>query len=217
MEPLAGLYRESADMARAVVKNALACEIAGADSVLFNMGNEYDQRRRKLISLLADSLNINLAVKTGLDDRSLDALTEIRPAMVVFPYQPERRDSLTHLVTNLQVENILVGLEIALEVEHVRDAAKLKCDYVIFNCEPYASAGNTGAQIDEINQISKLAALSGRLSLGSAASADFTPNQLSRMNAAVQFEEYVVGLHFFSNALIHGYDKAMDILRFSIK
>jgi pyridoxine 5'-phosphate synthase PdxJ len=203
-------------MSRVIVKNALSCEIAGADSVAISMGHEYDQRKRKLIALLVESVNINLAVKTGLDDRSLDALGDIKPAMVIFPYQAERREVLSGAVTNLQVENILVGLEIPLDVEPIKDAAKLKCDYVVLNCEPYVSSKNLNARLDELNKIVKMAGLGGRLSLGTIASGDFSPNLLSKMNAAVQMEEYIVGLHFFNNSLIHGYSKAMDILRFAL-
>jgi pyridoxine 5'-phosphate synthase PdxJ len=174
LEPLSNLYRENPDMSRAIVRNALSCEIAGADSIIVNMGGEYDQRRRKLISMLVESLNINLAVRTGLDDRSLDALVEIKPAMVVFPFLNERRDSLAHVVTNLQVENILVGLEIPLEIEHIKEAARLKSDYVALNCEPYISARSLNARLDEMNKIVKLVGLSGRLSLGGEA----TPTSL---------------------------------------
>jgi hypothetical protein len=216
LEPLVNLYRENPEMSRAIVKNALSCEIAGADSVLISMGHEYDQRKRKLIALLVDSLNINLAVKTGLDDRSIDALADIKPAMAVFPYQADKRDTLTNVVTNLQVENVLVGLEIPLDVEPMKDAAKIKCDYVLLNCESYVSARNLNARLDELNKISKLVGLGGRLSLGSIACGDFSSNLLSKMNSAVQIEEYIVGLNFFNNSLIHGYSKAMDILRFAL-
>jgi pyridoxine 5'-phosphate synthase PdxJ len=216
LEPLSTLYRESSDLTRAIVRNALSCEIAGADSVLIGMGNDNDQRRRKLISLLVDSLNINLAVKSGLDDRSLEALAEMKPAMVIFPYQAERKDLLTNAVTNLQVEGILVGLEIPLNIEHIKDAARLKSDYVILNCEPYCSARNMNARLDEMNNVVKLASLSARLSMGVIAAGDFSPGLLSKLNGAVHIEEYVVGLHFFTSSLIHGYGKALDIIRFSL-
>lgn len=216
LDPLVNLYRENSDLPKAVVKNALSCEIAGADSVLIGMGHEYDQRKRKLIALLVDSVDINLTVRTGLDDRSIDALLDIKPAMVVFPYQSEKRDILTNVVTNLQIENILVGLDIPLDIEPMKDAAKLKCDYVVLNCEPYISARSLNARLDELNKIVKMVGLGGRLSLGSIAQGDFSPNLISKMNIAVQVEEYIVGLHFFNNSLIHGYSKAMDILRFAL-
>jgi hypothetical protein len=39
---------------------------------------------------------------------------------------------------------------------------------------------------------------------------------VARLNAAVQIEEYIVGLHFFNSSLIHGYGKAMDMVRFAL-
>jgi pyridoxine 5'-phosphate synthase PdxJ len=216
LEPLAGLYQSEPDMIRAIIKNALACEIAGADSILIGMGKEYDQKRKKLISVLADNLDINLSVKTNLDDRTLETLTDLKPGMVILPYHADKKEMLSSTVTNLQIENILVGLEIPLELELVKDAARLKCDYVILDCNSFCQAKSLTVGFEELNKIVKLVGLCSRLSMGAIASGDFSANQLARLGAAVKIEEYILGLPFFSSSLIYGYARAIEMAKYSL-
>jgi pyridoxine 5'-phosphate synthase PdxJ len=216
LEPLAGLYHDGSDLAKSMVKNALACEVAGADSILIGMGKEYDQKRKKVISLLVESLDINLSIKCGHDGKAIEALQDLKPGMVIMPYQPDKKDFLASTITNLQVENILTGLEVPLELEHVKEAAKLKCDYVILNCGIYCQAKTINARLDELGKISKLVALSSRLSMGAVVSGDFTPNHISQLAGAAQIEEYMTGLPFISSSLIYGYKKAIENLKFAL-
>jgi pyridoxine 5'-phosphate synthase PdxJ len=216
LEPLANLYSDGSDMIKAVVKNGQACEIAGADSVIFGMGKEYDQRRKRAAMLLIDSLDIALAIRCGSDTRSFEATQDLKPAMAMLKFTSERRETPSTAITNLQVVNILVGMEVGLDIDQIKEAARLKCDYAILNCESFCAARTVNAQLDELGKISKLAGLANRLSMGVIASGDFTPLHLSKLSGAAQIEEYIMGLPFISNALIHGYSKALDILRHAL-
>jgi pyridoxine 5'-phosphate synthase PdxJ len=217
LEPLASLYRDGTDMIKAVVKNGLACEIAGADSVIIGLGKEYDQRRRKAAALLNDSLDISLAIRCGTDDRSLESLQDLKPAMAFFKFSPDMKGALGTAITNLQVDNILVGMEVDLDIDQLKEVARLKCDYAILNCESLCSAKTINAQLYELGRISKMAGLANRLSMGVAVIGDFTPGHLSKLSGAAQIEEYIMGLPFISNALIHGYGKTIEILRQALK
>ena len=214
LEPLAGLYHDSNEMARAIFKNATACEIAGADSVMINLGN--DSRKRKIISSLIETLGIGVTVRAGSDDKSLESLIDLRPAMAMIPFQADRKDTLSTGITNLQIENVLVGMEVPIELDHVKEAARLKCDYVILNCEQFCSASSINAQLEELNKISKLAVLASRLSLGAIVSGDFNSGHLARMKGALAIEEIIMGIPFFSVSLIHGYSRALEIARFAL-
>jgi pyridoxine 5'-phosphate synthase PdxJ len=216
LEPLANLYLDGSDMVKAMVKNGLACEIAGADSIIFGLGKEYDQRRRRAASLLADSLDIPLAIRCGADSRSLEAVQDLKAAMVLLKLAPERREISSTAITNLQVANVLVGMEVALDIDQIKEAARLKCDYTILNCESFCFAKTVNAQLNELGKISKLAGLANRLSMGVAAIGDFTPIHLSKLRDAAHIEEYIMGLPFISSALIHGYEKALEVLRHAL-
>ena len=216
LEPLAGLYGGDSDLVKAIVKNALACEIAGADGVLFNTGNEFDQARRRAVSILVDSLDIGLAVRMAPEERPLHMLQELKPAMAIIPFDREKKDFLSSAITSLQVENILVALNIPAEMDYVKEAAKLKSDYVVVNCDAYCAARTLNNQLDELEKISKLAGLCTRLSLGVIAAGSFRPCQLSKLSRTAQIEEYITGLPFFSISLMHGYEKTIAALKSSL-
>lgn len=217
LEPLANLYMDGSDMVKSVVKNGLACEIAGADSIIFGLGKELEARHRKAATLLKESLDIPLAFRCGVDNRSLEAVQDLKPAMALLKYSPNKNDALGAAITNLQVENILVGMEVSLDIDQIKETARLKCDYAIINCEPFCSARTITAQLDELGKVSKLASLAGRLSMGAVLSGDFTALHLSKLCGAAQIEEYVMGLPFISSSLIHGYGRALEILRHALK
>lgn len=216
LEPLAGLYGNNADLVKAIVKNALACEIAGADGVVVNGGKDFDQTRRKVVTILVDSLEIALAVRITAEEKSLSIMQDVKPAMAIISFDREKKGFLAGAITALQVENILVALDIPSEMEYVKEAAKLKSDYVIVNCAAYCTAHTLNAQLDELDKISKLAGLCSRLSLGVIAAGPFTPHHLSKMRSTNQIEEYFTGLPFFSSALIHGYEKTISALKSSL-
>ena len=216
LEPLAGLYGNNTDLVKAIVKNALACEIAGADGVVINGGKDFDQARRKVVNILVDSLEIALAVRIGAEEKPLSIMQDIKPAMAIISFDRDKKGLLASAVTSLQIENILVALDIPTEMEYVKEAAKLKADYIIVNCAAYCAARTLNAQLDELEKITKLAGLCSRLSLGVIAAGPFTPHHVSKMRNTNQIEEYITGLPFFSNSLIHGYEKTIDALKSSL-
>jgi pyridoxine 5'-phosphate synthase PdxJ len=216
LEPLASLYGDDSDLIKAVVKNALACEIAGANGILLNTGEEFNPKQRKIIATLVDSLEIGLAVRTKAEDKHLSVLQDLKPAMVIISYERDKKDFLTTAITSLQIENILVALDIPLELEYVKEAAKLKSDYVVVNCQEYCAARTLNAQLDQLDKISKLFGLCSRLSIGGIASGPFIPHHLAKLSSAVQVEEFITGLPFFSNALIYGYEKTINNFKSSI-
>jgi pyridoxine 5'-phosphate synthase PdxJ len=213
LESLASLYHDGSGLVKALVKNAMACEMAGADGVLISITKELDHKWRKAVSALVDSLEIGITVKAKLDEKQLDDLQDLKPAMVIIPYDSSKKESLANIVTNLQVEHILVGMEISLETELVKQAAKFKCDYAVLDCQAFCSARDFSAQIDELNKIGRLVALSSRLSVGVIAAGPIEAHHLTRLSGAARIEEYILGLPLLSSALVHGYAQAIKTIK----
>jgi len=214
LEPLLRLYDfEGAQLHKLILKNALALESAGADGIVFATGQTYDPARRRVISTLAENLDINLSLRTVIDQQWLDAMPEIKPSMVIFPFEGTYEDRYRDAVTRLQVENILVAFNIKPQLELVKAAAKLKGDFVVFDCRDYLKARNLGSQIEELNQISKAAALATRLSMGSIADGDFDSRKLAELNGAKAAEEVFIGIPILSGALQHGYADVLSRLK----
>ena len=208
LEPLCRLFRSGPDLQKALIKHGIAIESAGADGVVIGTGEGYDAGRKRALSILAENLDINLSVKTTLNEQWVEALGEVKPAMVVFPFH--RDDEFSgDLVTRFQIEHILVGFEMPLRIELVKSAARLKADFLIFDCGSYCGAETLNAQVEELNKIARMAALGARLSLGVVASGDFDNQRLLKLASTKSIEEFFIGLPVFGNSLINGYGQAI--------
>ena len=147
LEPLCRLYSGGPDLQKALIKHGMAIESAGADGVVVSTGEGYDAGRKKALSILAENLDINLSIKTTLNEQWIEALRELKPAMVIFPFDGDD-EFPGDLVTRFQIENILVGFEIPLRIELVKTVARLKADFLIFDCRSYCRAETLNAQIE---------------------------------------------------------------------
>lgn len=196
-----------------ILRHCLSLEMAGADGILLNTGKDYEPSRGRLLETLHDTLNIGLAVETTADREWVESLQEIKPSMVVFSYDESRFDDLSGFVTYLQVKDILTAFRIQNEVDLIKNAAKLKADYIILNCERFCSSVSLNEEVEALNNIAKLASLAKKLSLGVIASGEFNKRKLKRLFDTGSVEEFFLGLNFFSESLLHGYGTAVRDIR----
>jgi pyridoxine 5'-phosphate synthase PdxJ len=209
LEPLCRLYPGGPDLQKALIKHSLAIESAGADGVVISTGEGYDTGRKKALSVLAESLEMNLSVKTTLNEQWTEALRELKPAMVIFPFDGDDTRLSGDMVTRFQIENILVGFEIQPQIDLAKAVARLKGDFIIFDCQSYCRAATLNTQVEELNKIARTAALGSRLSVGVIASGDFDNQRLLKLVATKTIEEFFIGLPVFSSSLIAGYNAAI--------
>lgn len=210
LEPLFRLYHAAgSEIHKPLLKHALAMEAAGADGVVLGDFGAYDPARLRVMKGLADNLDMSLSIRTSADEQWIGALLEIKPSLAVFSVDRGEVDKVGNIVTRLQVQNILVGFEIEPDLELVKQAARLKGDFLVFKCGGYLKTESIGGQIEQLNQISKAAALGSRLSLGTLASGDFDKPRLARLAATKAIEEIFSGLPIFAESLIRGYREAI--------
>ena len=77
LEPLCRLFPGGPDLQKALIKHSFAIESAGADGVVMSTGEGYDAGRKKALSILAESLDINLTVRATLNEQWIEALREL--------------------------------------------------------------------------------------------------------------------------------------------
>lgn len=215
LEPLYRLYNSGGkEPHKPFLKHALALESAGVDGIVFGVGGgAYDPGRRRVMTALAEYLDINLSVRASIEEQWLDALLEFKPSLVIFAFDGNYEDSYKDVVTRLQVENILVAFEIKPEIELVKKAARLKGDFLVFDSDLYVDAKSLGDRIEQLNLISKAAALGSRLSMGSVASGDFDKQRLSKLSETKAVEEIFIGLPLITDSLLTGYAQAVKSIR----
>jgi len=214
LEPLYGFYRQRGEeIHRPILKHAVALESAGADGIVFGTGAEYDVGRQRVLTTLSKSLEISLAVRASTSPQWLESLREIKPSLAIFRFDGSGEDTLKDFVTKLQVANIMVACEIAPDIELVKKAARIKCDFLVFDCEPYLGAISLSDQIEQLNLITKAAALATRLSMGSIARGEFDRLRLRRLVETKAVEEILLGLPVFSESLFNGYRGSISSLK----
>ncbi len=213
LEPLYRLYSGGTEPYKPLLKHALALESGGVDGIVFGLGGAYDPVRRRVMSALAEYLDINLSVRVSIEEQWLDALLEFKPSLAIFAFDGSYEDSYKDIVTRLQVENILVAFEIKPEIELVKKAARLKGDFLVFDSDSYLKAESLGERIEQLNLISKAAALGSRLSMGSVAAGDFDKQRLIKLAETKAVEEIFTGLPLITDSLLTGYAEAVKSIR----
>lgn len=199
-----------------ILRHCLSLEMAGVDSVLIDTGDGFEPSRSRMLEIARDTLNIGLTVETGAGEQWIEALQEIKPSMAIFDYDDERYEDYSGFVTRLQVKDILVAFRIKDNVEYVKKTAKLKSDYFILDCGSYCDTESMNKEVEELNNIAKIASLGKKLSMGVIASGEFNKRKLKRLYDTGAVEEFILGLGFFSESLLHGYGVAIQKIRSSL-
>ena len=213
LSPLIRLFGKGPHLEKAIIKHAMACEIAGADSVMIPLGKDGDTARQKTISILSESLDRGLLVKFEIDEKSTEALQELKPTMAVLRYEVEKKNVLPKSITGLQVAGTLAAVEIQPDIEIIKQVAKSKCDYIALDCDAYCSAKSLNSQLAELDKIIKLAELTKRLSMGIIAVGNFDLDKMAKLSNNSLIEEYIVGLPAFSLSLMNGYRKTIELFK----
>ena len=204
------------DPVKDILRQCLALEMAGVDSVLISTTAEFDPSRGRLLEQVKNTLNIGLTVEASYDDKWIESLQEIKPSMVTFNYDEKRIEVLTNYITRLQIQDILIGLRIPEDVESIKKAARLKADYLILATDSFCKAVSLNAELDELNKIVKVASLGRKLSMGVILSGNFTRRKLKLLSDTGVVEEFMLGLDLFSESLLFGYATAVQKIRSSL-
>ena len=116
----------------------------------------------------------------------------------------------------MQIKDVLIGLEVPLETDFIKKAAKLKADYSVFACDLYCEAKSLNQEIEELNKIVKMASLASKLSLGVIAGGQFDNRRLKRLSDTGAIEEFVFGRMILGQSLLNGYRSAFQDIRSSM-
>lgn len=210
-------FYQGTDPRKEILRQCLALEMAGVDSVLLAAAGDYDPPRGRLLELVKGTLNIGLTVQAPCDNKWIESLQEIKPSMVIFDYDENREGELSGYVTRLQVQDILIGFRIPDDVEFIKKAARLKADYIVMSCDSFCAAVSLNNELDELNKIVKLASLGKKLSMGVIATGNFNKRKLKLLNDTGSIEEFMLGSELFSESLLSGHATAIRKIRSSLE
>lgn len=190
-----------------LVKTALLCELAGADGVVVKIKDDGPSpSMEKSLKTIEEAIDIPLAVVTAAGEKQISKLIDVKPDMIVLrSYLPDTAS----LVTKIQVSDIVVGITINPELDQVKETARMKADYVVFDVTGYCTCKNLTERLAYIDKVAKAAALAQRLSVGVIVSGPMNPSQLGKFTEIDQIDEYFLGSQVGFAAIGQGLQKAL--------
>jgi len=200
---------EPADISMSAFKSQAAslCELAGADGVAYAVGHEgLNPVEEKTIKLLKDIVSIPLAVIIPTADRAAEKIIELRPDMVgVTTINSNTQD----FITRLQVADIVTAVRTDPDIEMVRDAAKIKADYVILDATQYCKEKSLSNKLAMLDKIAKAAGLAKRLSMGTILGGPLALSDIAKFGEIEGIEEFFIGHGLAAKAVLFGLEKAI--------
>jgi pyridoxine 5-phosphate synthase len=188
-------------------KAAAVCDLAGAGGVAIRIKKgEFNPEYEKYIKGIKEVLGIPLALIVPPDDRVIEKVLDLSPSMAVLA-ETAVQDS--DYVSRLQVADIIVAIEISVDLDQVKSAAKMKADYIAIDVAPYCNETSLSARVDLLNKISKAAALAERLSIGVILSGPMTLNDVDRLAEIEQVEDFFIGHELIGKAVLFGLEDSI--------
>jgi pyridoxine 5-phosphate synthase len=211
LDEIINLSRNSAKGEPRPAKAAALCELGGASGVAIQVpGGDITPRYERIIKSVKEVLGIPLALIVPGEAKPIERVIDLAPDMAVLcDYKPAAED----YIARLQVSNIIAALTIALEIDQVKSAAKMKADYVVLDAASYCAEKSLSLKVDMLNKISKVSALAERLSMGTIIFGPVTMADLQKLSKIEQIEEFFIGHEVISKALLYGLGKAINELK----
>lgn len=204
------------------VAGALLAEMAGADGVIVHLREDRRHIQDRDLRLLREVVKTHLNMEMAPTEEMVSIAQEVGPDMVTLV--PERREELTTeggldvagkdhqlspILKPLQGRGIVVSLFIDPEPEQIKYATKLGADFVELHTGRYAGAGNTAAELEELERLEEMAKLARKLGLGVGAGHGLNYRNVRNIAQIEAFEELNIGFSIVARALFVGLERAV--------
>ena len=204
------------------VAGALLAEMAGADGVIVHLREDRRHIQDRDLRLLREVVKTHLNMEMAPTEEMVSIAQEVGPDMVTLV--PERREELTtegglevagkthqlsQILKPLQGRGIVVSLFIDPQPEQIKSATKLGADFVELHTGRYAGAGNTAAELEELERLEEMAKLAHKLGLGVGAGHGLNYRNVRNVAQIEAFEELNIGFSIVARALFVGLERAV--------
>jgi pyridoxine 5'-phosphate synthase PdxJ len=190
---------------------ASLCELTGADGVAYQIGaDSLSPADDKVIKVLKDIVNIPIALLIPAIDRVIDKAIDLKPDMaVIVNAGAGAQDN----ITKIQVSDVIAAIMVAPEMDLVKDAAKMKADYVVLDVSAYCLAPTYSNKLAAFDNIAKAAALAKRLSMGAIIHGPLTVGEIPKFAELDGVEEFFIGHEMAARAILNGLEKTLKAFR----
>jgi pyridoxine 5-phosphate synthase len=118
-------------------------------------------------------------------------------------------DNLSQIISKLQINDMFVSLFINPEIESIKQAAKLRADFVELNTDSYAQAKKFSQKVGELERIEKMVGLAYKLGLRVNAGHGLGYGNISDLVIIEHIEEFSIGHSIVARSVLVGFERAV--------
>ncbi len=209
---------------------AALAEMGGADGIVVHLREDRRHIQERDVRLLRQTVRTRLTLEMAATQEMISIASEIRPDIVTLV--PERREELTteggldvvglresvaQAVASLNSAGIPVSLFIDPEEAQIEAAKEVGAQCVELHTGRYADAAPGEAQDREFEKLARCASSAFELGLRVHAGHGLTYNNVARLAALPEIEEFSIGHSIVARAALVGMERAVRDMNALIK
>ena len=204
------------------VAAAIMAELAGVDGITIHLRRDRRHINDRDLNMLREVVKTSLNLEMAATDEMVERAIEVKPDMVTLV--PEKKeeltteggldlganfDNLSQVISKLQINEMFVSLFINTDIESIKQAAKLKADFVELNTDAYSLAKKISQKIEELERIEKMVGLAYKLGLRVNAGHGLNYSNISDLVLIEHIEEFSIGHAIVARAVLVGFERAV--------
>ena len=204
------------------VSAAILAELAGADGITIHLRHDRRHIKDRDLRMLREVVKSSLNLEMAATDEMVERASEVKPDMVTLV--PEKKEEITteggldlaanfdilsQIISKLQINDMFVSLFINPEVESIKQAAKLRADFVELNTDSYAQAKKFSQKVGELERIEKMVGLAYKLGLRINAGHGLNYGNISDLVIIERIEEFSIGHSIVARSVLVGFERAV--------
>jgi pyridoxine 5-phosphate synthase len=200
---------------------AIMAELAGADGITVHLRKDRRHINDRDLGILREMIKSSLNLEMAATEEMVERAIEIKPDMVTLV--PEKKeeitteggldllanlDNLSQTVSKLQINEMFVSLFVNPDMESIKQAAKLRADFVEINTDAYSRAKKLSQKIEELERIERIVGLAYKLGLRINAGHGLNYNNITDLVMIEHIEEFSIGHAIVARAVLVGFERA---------
>ncbi|HEX9917306.1 MAG TPA: pyridoxine 5'-phosphate synthase [candidate division Zixibacteria bacterium] len=200
---------------------AIMAELAGADGITVHLRKDRRHINDRDLGILREVIKSSLNLEMAATEEMVERAIEIKPDMVTLV--PEKKEELTteggldlqanfenlsQRVSKLQINEMFVSLFVNPDMESIKQAAKLRADFVEINTDAYSRAKKLSQKIEELERIERIVGLAYKLGLRINAGHGLNYTNISDLVMIEHIEEFSIGHAIVARAVLVGFERA---------
>jgi len=204
------------------VSMVMLAELGGVDGIVCSLNEKLHPITERDVRLLKGVVKSHLNIRVTPDSKLVSTVISVAPDMVtVIPTDVfttgkigrldvvSRFQNLSSMIENLNSHGFVVNVMISPQIQQLKEAAKLNCDYVEFNLNRYNKTKDYEERAEQLENLSSLCLAAEKLNLGVMAGSGMNYKNINDIINISAIEEVNIGQAIFIRAIAMGMEAAV--------